>query len=49
MEDDGDYACQNKFQRANQIVHVNKAEAQKSSSASLLLSTVSFLFSFLVL
>ncbi|EPB74527.1 immunoglobulin domain protein [Ancylostoma ceylanicum] len=32
MEDDGNYACESKHQRASQIVHVNKAEAQRSSS-----------------
>ncbi|CAI4230538.1 unnamed protein product [Auanema sp. JU1783] len=31
MDDDGDYACQNRDQRASQIVHVNRAEAQRSS------------------
>ncbi|KAK6041316.1 immunoglobulin domain protein [Cooperia oncophora] len=35
MEDDGDYACESRHQRASQIVHVNKAEAQRSSSLSL--------------
>ncbi|KAL6726578.1 hypothetical protein Aduo_008538 [Ancylostoma duodenale] len=35
MEDDGNYACESKHQRASQIVHVNKAEAQRSSSTSL--------------
>ncbi|KAK6024397.1 immunoglobulin domain protein [Ostertagia ostertagi] len=40
MEDDGDYACESRHQRASQIVHVNKAEAQRSSSLSLaMLST----------
>ncbi|KAK6744475.1 hypothetical protein RB195_011281 [Necator americanus] len=32
MEDDGNYACESKHQRASQIVHVNKAEAQRSST-----------------
>ncbi|XGW14373.1 hypothetical protein V3C99_000577 [Haemonchus contortus] len=40
MEDDGDYACESRHQRASQIVHVNKAEAQRSLSVPLaMLST----------
>ncbi|PIC41591.1 hypothetical protein B9Z55_008956 [Caenorhabditis nigoni] len=42
MEDDGNYACEHSSQKASQIVHINKAEAQianySSPSASLLLS-----------
>ncbi|CAJ0598467.1 unnamed protein product [Cylicocyclus nassatus] len=36
MEDDGNYACESRHQRASQIVHVNKAEAQRSCSTPLL-------------
>ncbi|WKY01755.1 hypothetical protein Q1695_015619 [Nippostrongylus brasiliensis] len=43
MDDDGDYACESRHQRASQIVHVNKAEAQRSSSRSLLSSLASSL------
>ncbi|CAD6185699.1 unnamed protein product [Caenorhabditis auriculariae] len=34
MEDDGDYACEHRHQKASQIVHINKAEAQRSSTTS---------------
>lgn len=34
MEDDGNYACEHSQQKASQIVHINKAEAQTSNSAT---------------
>uniref|UniRef100_A0A0K0D1F0 Ig-like domain-containing protein n=1 Tax=Angiostrongylus cantonensis TaxID=6313 RepID=A0A0K0D1F0_ANGCA len=30
MEDDGDYACESRYQRASQIVHVNSATFESS-------------------
>ncbi|CAB3401610.1 unnamed protein product [Caenorhabditis bovis] len=32
MDDDGNYACEHRQQKANQIVHINRADAQRSST-----------------
>lgn len=37
MEDDGNYACEHSQQKASQIVHINKAEAQTANSSRHLL------------